>query len=125
MLQLACAKTGFFLELPVGCRQHVFARLDQALGQRQLVFIGAAAVFLHQHGVLGVEHGHDHHRAVAVTPAHQTLVGTLSAIAEAQLHGFDAEQTAAGDDFAAEDGGFLAHGAAPWRERVTIPWLAD
>ena len=29
------------------------------------------------------------------------------------------------DDLAGEDGGFLAHGAAPWRERVTIPWLAD
>lgn len=108
--------TGFFLQLAVGGRQHVLAWLDQALGQRQLVFVGAAAVFLHQHRVLAVEHRHDHHRAVAVAAPHQPFIGALGTVGEAQFYGFDTEQAAAGDDLAGKDSGFLAHeGAAPWR----------
>ncbi|MNC46344.1 hypothetical protein D3C75_953590 [compost metagenome] len=125
MLELTRSKAGLLLELAVRRRQHILAWLDQALGQRQLVFVGTTAILLHQHRVLGIEHRHDHHRAITVAAPDQAFVGALGAVGKAQLHGFDTEQAAAGDDLAREDGGFLAHGAAPWRERVTIPWLAD
>ncbi|MNZ72825.1 hypothetical protein D3C78_912140 [compost metagenome] len=113
-----------FLELAVGCCQHIFTRLDQAFGQGQLVFIGTTAVLFNQHRMLGIEHGHDHHRAITVTTPHKPFVGALVTIGKAQLHSFDPKQAAAGDNLAGEYGRFLAHGAAPGRERVTIPWLA-
>ncbi|RMV68368.1 Haloacid dehalogenase, partial [Pseudomonas caricapapayae] len=108
-LQLPGTETGFLLEFTIGSRQHVFARLDQALGQGQLVGIGTTAVFFDQHRVVGIEHGHDHHRTGAGPPAGQTLVGPLDAIGKAQLQLFNAEQTTAGDDCTGKYGRFLTH----------------
>ncbi|MNP04310.1 GMP/IMP nucleotidase YrfG [compost metagenome] len=109
MLKLSRAKTGFFLELALGCRQNVLTRLDQAFGQREFVFIGTAAVFLDQDGMVRIEHRHDHHGAITCTLADQPLIGALHAIGKTQLQLLDAEQTAGGDNLAGEDGGFLAH----------------
>lgn len=109
MLQLPGTVARFLLEFAVGRREDVLARLDQALGQRQLVFVDPGAIFLHQHRVLGIEHGHHHHRTVALALADQTLVGALDAIAEAQLQLLDSEQSALRDDLAGEYGGFLTH----------------
>jgi hypothetical protein len=80
------------------------------LGRDNLVVIGAAAVFLDQQGMLGIDHRHHHHRTIAGTLAHQPLIGALHAVAEAQLQLLNAEQAAAGDNFASEYGGFLTHG---------------
>src|SRR5690606_20461190 len=103
------AEAGLFLELAVGGVEHFLAGLDQPLGQRQLVIVGAGAILLHQQRVLGVGHGHHHHRAVA-SLADQALVGALHAVAEAQLQLLDGEQSAARDDLARQHGGFLSHG---------------
>src|SRR3990167_9214788 len=115
-LQLMRTEAGFFLQLTVGRHQHVLTRFDQPFGQRQLIVIGAAAVFLDQQGVLVIDHRHNHHRTIAGTLTHQPLVGALHAVAEKQLQLLNAEQAAAGDDFASEYGGFLTHGAAPGQD---------
>ncbi len=74
--------------------------------------------------MLGIEHGHHHHRTVALALADQTLVGALDAIAEAQLQLLDSEQSALRDDLAGEYGGFLTHVDNSWRSRrVIIPRL--
>ncbi|MNI49892.1 hypothetical protein D3C73_1045300 [compost metagenome] len=100
---------GLFLELALCRRQYIFARLDQTLGQRQLVGIGATAIFFDQHGMLCIEHRHDHHCTISSALAHQPLVSTLRTVGKAQLELFNAEQTAGGDNLAGEDSGFLAH----------------
>ncbi|MNP43106.1 hypothetical protein D3C76_1369060 [compost metagenome] len=109
MLQLARTESGLFLELAVGGGEHLFARLDQSLGQGQLVVVGAGAVLLHQQHMLGIGHGHHHHRAVTGALAHQTLVSALNAIGESQLQLLDTEQAAAGDYLASEHRGLLTH----------------
>lgn len=109
-LQTPGAEAGLLLQLAVGRFQHILARLDQPLGQRQLVAVGTAAVLLDQQRILGVGQRHDHHRSVAAALADQALVGAFHTVGEAQLQFLDAEQAAAGDDFTGEHGGFLAHG---------------
>ncbi|MCY1441819.1 hypothetical protein D9M71_581560 [compost metagenome] len=59
--------------------------------------------------MLGIEHRHDHDRAVPGTFANQALIRTLHAIGKAQLQLLHAEQSTGGDNFAGEYGGFLAH----------------
>ncbi|MNP56560.1 hypothetical protein D3C76_1512950 [compost metagenome] len=115
MFQLARTETGLFLELPVGRRQYVFAWLDQALGQGQFVGVGATAILFHQHRVIGIEHRHDHHRAVARPLARQTFIGALHTVGKPQFQFFHAKQAAGSDDPAIEYGGFLAHKRLPGR----------
>ncbi|MDR6234736.1 hypothetical protein QE440_002477 [Pseudomonas psychrotolerans] len=104
------AEAGFFLEFAIGGVEDLFARLHQALGQRQLVVFHAAAVFFDEQGAGGVLQSHHHHRAMAGALVGQALVGALLAVGEAQLHLLDGEQTALGHDLPGEDSGFLAHG---------------
>ncbi|MNY61091.1 hypothetical protein D3C86_1977270 [compost metagenome] len=59
--------------------------------------------------MLGIEHRHDHHRAVPGALADQAFIRALHAVGKAQLHLFHAEQSTGGDNFAGEYGGFLAH----------------
>ena len=111
VFQLVGAEARLLLELAVGRHQHVLTRFDQALGQRQLIVVSTAAVFLHQHRMLGIEHRHHHHRTIARALADQTFVGALRAVGEAQLHFLDTKQTTAGDYFTGEYRGLLTHGA--------------
>src|SRR5690606_40978184 len=78
-------------------------------GQRQLIILGTAAVFLYQQGGSLVAHGHHHHRTIALAGADQSLVGALGTIAETQLHLLDIEQTAPGDNAGIEDLWLLRH----------------
>jgi hypothetical protein len=109
MLELASTETGLLLELSFSRSQHIFARLDQALGQRNFVFISAAAIFFNQNRVLSIDHGHNHHCAITVAAPHQPFVSALYSIGEAQLHFFNPKQSATGNNFTGKYGGFLAH----------------
>ena len=109
VFQLAGAITGLLLQFTLGGGQHIFARLNQAFGQRHFVLIGTAAVLFNQNRVFGIDHGHNHDRAIAVATPHQPLVCALDTIGKAQLHFFDAKQSATGNNFTGKYGGFLAH----------------
>src|SRR5690606_33887094 len=96
-------------EFAVGAVEHILAGLDQALGQRQLIILRAAAIFLDQQRGPLVTHRHHHHRAIALAGADQSLVGALGTIAETQLDLLDIEQAASGDDAGIEDLWLLRH----------------
>ena len=90
--------------------------------QAQLVAVHAGGVLAHQQHGVGVEHRHDHHRAVAA--AVQALVVAALAVGELQVEALEPVRAGVvlGD---AVDDGQARLMRAPWRRSPALRACAD
>ena len=116
-LQIARAKTDFFLQFTIGALFGGFVAIEAPLGQAQFVASYPRAVLAHEQDGFIVQHWHDDDSTQAATL--QTLIDAALAIGELKIELLDVQETAVVHVTGGMDDRRLAHRGILSLKRLT------